>query len=236
MRIMDEYYYDHPTTGKVGFTDYLRSIGYDINVKRVKRLMGVMGLEAIYPRKILTKQGDAKYIYPYLLRNLSIIRLNQVWSTDITYIPIQGGFMYLYVIIDVYSRYIIGWRLSNSISASNCYFLLQECIDKYGVPEIINTDQGTQYTSKGWSDLLTQNGIKISMDGRGRCKYNIWIERFWRTIKHDYIYCFPAETVIELTQGIDNWIGYYNNTRSHQGINHEIPCNWYFKNLEQIAS
>lgn len=235
MRIMDEYHYDHPTTGKIGFTDYLKSIGYHVNVKRVQRLMKVMDITAIYPRRSLTHQGVPKYIHPYLLRNLNITHPNQVWSIDITYIPMKNGFMYLYAIIDVYSRYIVGWHLSNSLSASNCRTLLQECIDKYGTPEIVNSDQGSQFTTKEWEGLLTKNVIKISMDGKGRCKDNIWIERFWRTIKHEYIYCFPTEIVSELRKGIDNWMAFYNHRRPHQGIDHNIPGNLYNLQRTNVA-
>ena len=160
MRIMDEYYFEHPTTRKIGFTDHLRSIGYNINIKRVKRLMDEMGLEAIYSRKNLTKQGAPKYIHPYLLRHLQITHVNQVWSTDITYIPMENGFMYLYAIIDVYSRFIVGWRLSNTLSASNCQELLKECVAKYGAPEIVNSDQGSQFTTLEWVNLLTETRLK----------------------------------------------------------------------------
>lgn len=186
-----------------------------------------MGLEAIYPKKCLSKGGKPKFIHPSLLRNLAITRRNQVWSTDISYIPMENGFMYLYAIIDVYSRYVLGWRLSNTLSASNCYELLQECVDIYGTPKIVNTDQGRQYTTAEWENLLKRNNIQISMDGRGRCKDNIWIERFWRSIKQEYIYLFPTNDVKELRMGIDRWIRYYNYQRPHQGIEGAIPSNVY---------
>lgn len=148
-------------------------------------------------------------------------------STDISYIPMEGGFMYLYAIIDVYSRYILGWRLSNTLSATNCYELIQEYIDTYGAPEIVNTDQGRQYTTAEWENLLKSNNIFISMDGRGRCKDNIWIERFWRSIKQEYIYFFPTNNVKELRDGIGKWIRYYNYQRPHQGLEGSIPSNVY---------
>ena len=131
--------------------------------------------------------------------------------------------MYLYAVIDVYSRFIVGWRLSNSLSASNVYELMQECIDTHGAPEIVNTDQGSQYTTSNWVNLLKANGIQISMDGKGRCKDNIWIERFWRSIKQDYVYLHPTDSVSELRSGIDHWIRFYNNERPHQGIGGSIP-------------
>ena len=227
MAIMDRYYLEHPTTGKKGFTDYLCLLGYNINIKRVRRLMAVMGLEAIYPKKCLSKGGRPKYIHPYLLRGLEITHRNQVWSTDISYIPMENGFMYLYAIIDVYSRYVLGWRLSNSLSASNCYELLEECIDVYGAPEIVNSDQGRQYTTAEWERILKSHNILISMDGRGRCKDNIWIERFWRSIKQDYIYLHPTSDVLELRAGIDKWIRFYNYERPHQGLDGKAPSTLY---------
>lgn len=227
MAIMDRHFLDHPTTGKRGFRDYLRTLGYHVNTKRVKRLMDLMGLEPIYPKKCLSKGGVSKYIHPYLLRNLTIDHRNQVWSTDICYIPMEGGFMYLYAIIDVYSRYVLGWRLSNSLSAINAYELLQECIDTYGAPEIVNSDQGRQYTTAEWENILKSHGIRISMDGRGRCKDNIWIERFWRSIKQDYIYLHPTANVKELREGIDRWIRFYNYERPHQGLKGCIPSSVY---------
>jgi putative transposase len=172
--------------------------GYTINHKRVRHLLRKMGLIAIYPQKNLSLGGCSKYFHPYLLRNIEITYPNQVWSTDISYIPMKEGFMYLYAIIDVYSRFIVGWKLSNTLSASNCYKLVEDCIKLYGVPKIINSDQGSQYTTKNWKELLNKNNIQISMDRKGRCKDNIWIERFWRTIKQEYIYINPSDTVDEL--------------------------------------
>jgi len=227
MKIMDRHYIEHPTTGKRGFTDYLNINGYHVNIKRIRRLMDVMGLEAIYPKRCLSRGGRSKYIHPYLLRNLAITHRNQVWSTDISYIPMENGFMYLYAIIDVYSRYVLGWRLSNTLSATNCYELLQDCVDTYGAPEIVNTDQGRQYTTADWENLLKGNHILISMDGRGRCKDNIWIERFWRSIKQEYIYLFPTNDVKELREGIDKWIRFYNYQRPHQGLEGSIPSKVY---------
>jgi len=227
MEIMDKHYMEHPTTGKKGFTDYLRLQGFDINIKRVRRLMSVMGIEAIYPQKCLSKGGKAKYIHPYLLRNLDITHRNQVWSTDISYIPMENGFMYLYAMIDVHSRYILGWRLSNSLSATNCYELLEECVETYGAPEIVNTDQGRQYTTAEWENILKRHGVRISMDGKGRCKDNIWIERFWRSIKQDYIYLHPTSDVQELRAGIDRWIRFYNYERPHQSLRGQSPSTVY---------
>ena len=227
MEIIDEYYLDHPTTGVKTMTMVLREKDYTVNEKRVRRLMRRMNLMAIYPRKCLSKGGKPKYVHPYLLRDLEITRRNQVWSTDISYIRMVGGFMYLYAIIDVYSRYVVGWKLSNTLSADNVHEMLKESIRKFGTPEIINTDQGSQYTTKAWEDLLKENGILISMDGRGRCKDNIWIERFWRTVKQEYVYINPTDSVVELRQGISDYIEFYNYERPHQSIGEVLPARSY---------
>lgn len=195
MKRMDEIYTEHPTSGVLTMRDKLSMDGYMVNVKRIRRLMREMGLEAVYPQRKLTKQGQAKYVHPYLLRNLVIDHSNQVWSSDITYIPMKRGFMYLYAIIDVYSRYILGWRLSNTLEKTNCIELLKECVERHGAPEIINTDQGSQYTTPDWIRAVKIHGSMVSMDGRGRCKDNIWIERFWRTLKQDYVYLYPTNNV-----------------------------------------
>lgn len=227
MKRIDELYLEHPTAGVLTMVSLLELKGIHVGVKRVRRLMRVMSLMAIYPQKCLSKGGDAKYFHPYLLRHLDIVRPNQVWSTDISYIPMKGGFMYLYAVIDVYSRFIVGWRLSNTLSASNCYELIEDCIKVYGAPEIVNSDQGSQYTTRKWKQLLEGYGIKVSMDGKGRCKDNIWIERFWRTIKQEYIYLNPAETVSELREGIGEFIKYYNYRRPHQSLSSMLPAMKY---------
>jgi len=228
MQHMDEIYMDHPTAGVLTMVNLLSLLyGINVNHKRVRRLLRIMGLEAIYPKKCLSRGGTVKYVKPYLLRHLDITHRNQVWSTDISYIPMPHGFMYLYAIIDVYSRYIVGWRLSNSLSASNCIELVEECVEKHGTPEIINSDQGVQYTCAEWEATLNKLGIQISMDGRGRCKDNIWIERFWHTIKQEYIYINPQDDAKKLRSGIDGFIDYYNNKRPHQGIGNDLPASRY---------
>jgi putative transposase len=165
----------------------------------------------------LSKLGLAQYIKPYLLRGLKIARPNQVWCTDITYIPMRRGFLYLTAIMDVYSRKILAWGISNTLEAAWCVRVLEEAIDRYGCPEIMNSDQGSQYTSFVWTSFLEKKGIKISMDGKGRATDNAWIERFWRTIKKNHLYLNPAETGTDLYRQVDYYINYYNN-RFHQGI------------------
>lgn len=218
MNKMDKYSLDHPTSRDRTMVSFLAMDGIVVIHKRICRLMKAMGLECICPKKCLSKGGRPAYHFLHLLRHLDITRPNQVWSTDISYIAMPNGFMYLYAIIDVYSRYILGWRLSNDLTTSNCTELLDECIAKHGAPEILNTDQGCQYTSKEWTEALERYGIRISMDSRGRCKDNIWIERFWRTIKQEYIYLNPTDDVTQMRNGISNFVEYYNYRRPHQSL------------------
>lgn len=227
MNEIDRISFDHPTTGVRSMTLWLRNMGYKINHKRVSRLMHNMGIEAIYPHKCLSNNDKPTYKAPYLLRNMEINTKNQVWSTDISYIPMENGFMYLYAIIDVYSRCIMGWSLSNTLHASNCVELLHKCVAKNGVPEIVNTDQGSQYTGIEWKRALDSYGIRMSMDGRGRCKDNIWIERFWRTIKQEYVYLNPTDNTKELRRGIEDYIKEYNEKRPHQSLKGKTPWSYY---------
>ena len=178
MRIMDEHYLEHPTEGVIRMRDMLLAMGFVVNHKRVRRLLRLMGLMAIYPKKNLSKLGLKKYIHPYLLKGLDISRPNQVWAIDITYIPMKNGFMYLTAIIDIYSRYIVGWGLSNTLEAEASLSVLKQAIKDHGKPEIINSDQGSQFTCEQWVEYLKKNDIKISMDGKGRAIDNIFIERF----------------------------------------------------------
>lgn len=228
MRLVDESMLEDPTLGVIGMTDELSEHGYHVNVKRVRRLMRLMGVQTIYPKKNLSKLGKAEYIRPYLLRNLDIVRPNQVWAIDISYIPMKKGFMYLTAIIDVYSRYIVGWQVSNSMEKETQTSLLKAAIERYGKPEIINSDQGAQYTSEHWVSFVESHKIKISMDGKGRATDNAFIERFFRTIKQKHIYLFPADNGLDLHQGIARFIKKYNN-RKHQGIQRTKPIHRYLK-------
>lgn len=210
--------------------DYLSTLCIIVGPKRVRRLMRLMGITAIRAQKSLSKTGSTKYRMPYLLKGLTIDHSNQVWSIDITYVPMSHGFMYLTAIIDVYSRCIMAWGLHNNLDAQNSIEVLRAAVERYGCPEIINSDQGCQYTSREWIETCTGLCIAISMDGRGRCKDNIWIERFWRTIKYDYIYICPEDDVVSLRNGIADFIDYYNCRRPHQGIDHQIPQSRYIQN------
>jgi len=231
MRIMDAHYMEHPAEGVLRVQDHLLTLSLIVNVKRVRRLLRLMGIMALFPKRNLSKLGLLKYIRPYLLRKLQIDHSNQVWEIDITYIPMAKGFMYLTAIIDVYSRFVVAWDVYNTLEAENCLNVLKMAITKYGKPEIVNSDQGSQFTCPLWVDYLEsaenpENKIQISMDGRGRAKDNIFIERFWRTVKYDYVYLRPAENGTELYIGLKAFIERYNNKR-HQGLGRKIPANLY---------
>ena len=223
MRIMDEHYLKHPTEGVISMQDLLFALGFLVNHKRVRRLLRLMGLMAIYPKKNLSKLGLKKYIHPYLLKGLNINRPNHVWEIDITYIPMKNGFLYLTAIIDVYSRYIVGWGISNTLEADATLSVLKQAIKEHGKPEIINSDQGSQFTCDQWVGYLSEEGIRISMDGKGRAVDNIFIERFFRSLKYNHVYLHPASDGLELYKGIQEYIDYYNNTKCHQGIGRQIP-------------
>jgi len=230
MELMDRIHLKYPTFGVLRMQDELEEKGFKVNVKRIRRLRNKMGIQTIYPKRNLSKWGKAKYIHPYLLKNLKITRSNHVWEIDITYIPMAKRFMYLTAVIDVYSRFIVGWQLSNTLDKETQTELIEDLFEQYGTPEIINSDQGSQYTCDNWIDCLKDNNVKISMGGKGRAKDNIFIERFWRSIKYDYIYLNPAENGLELYQGIDIFIKEYN-LRKHQGIDRQKPINLQGKRI-----
>jgi putative transposase len=227
MRIMDEHYLEHPSEGVIRMQDMLFALGFLVNHKRVRRLLRLMGLMAIYPKRNLSKLGLKKYIHPYLLKGLDINRPNQVWEIDISYLPMKNGFLYITAIIDVYSRYIVGWGISNTLEAEASLSVLKQAIKDHGKPEIVNSDQGSQFTCEGWVSYLKEEDIRISMDGKGRAIDNIFIERFWRSLKWDYVYLHPANDGVELFQGVKKHIHYYNNTLHHQGIDRRIPVTLY---------
>ena len=209
MHLMDKHLTLHPTEGVESMVLLLRNLGYPVGPKRIRRLFKIMGRQTIYRRKNLTKAGLKEFIRPYLLRNLKITHANQVWCTDITYIPMKCGFMYMTAIIDVYSRKIVGWGISNSMNALWCRNVLEDAIATHGKPDIINSDQGSQYSSALWTQYLEKEGIQISMDGKGRALDNIWIERFWKSLKYDYIFLNPADDGLELLEGVQRHISYY---------------------------
>lgn len=229
MRLIDEYHLNHPTYGVLQIQDYLHSLEYEVNHKRVRRLMRLMRINAIYPKRNLSKLGLARYIRPYRLRGLEIVHPNQVWQIDITYIPMAMGFMYLVAIIDVYSRFVVGWDVFNSLDAENPVTVFQQAVFQYGKPQIINSDQGSQFTCLLWTKNVEDSGITISMDGKGRAIDNIYIERLWRTVKQDYVYLYPATDGIELYHGLRDFFIHYNTRKTHQGIGRQIPADLYIQ-------
>jgi putative transposase len=231
MEAIDRYFIDHPYYGVERMTDYLNiDLGYMVNVKRVRRLYKLMNLQTIYAKPKTTKRNQSHAVYPYLLRDMKIERPNQVWQTDITYIPMFRGFMYMAAIIDVYSRKVLNWSTSNSMTADWCKELLEDTIQMYGAPEIHNSDQGSQYTSQEYIETLKKHQIKISMDGKGRALDNVYIERFWRSIKQEKIYLNPPNGGMELYQMVKEYIQFYNEKRRHTKIGMMPPDQKYYQN------
>ena len=228
MRLIDEQYLKTPSWGSRSMRNYLRRLGYKINRKRVQRLMRLMGLEAIYPKPKTSRPHPAHKVYPYLLRNMVVERPNQVWAADITYIPMNRGFMYLVAVMDWHSRKILSWRISNTLDTEFCTEAVEEALSRYGAPEIFNTDQGAQFTSSEFTRLLKSHKVQISMDGRGRVQDNIFIERLWWTLKYQYLYLWSFNNGTELKQGLGQWFEFYNSERSHQALDNLTPDEVYF--------
>lgn len=227
LRIIDEQYFKTPFYGVNRLTALLRELGYRVNPKRVRRLMQVLDWRTIYRAPKTTMSNKEHKKYPYLLKDICINRINQAWSTDITYIPMRTGFMYLMAVIDLHSRYVLHWSLSNTMSADWCCEVLQETIEKHGKPEIFNTDQGSQFTSDVFIKVLTDNEIKISMDGKGRALDNIYIERLWRSVKYEHIYLNVYENGLSLWKGLEGYFRFYNNERPHQSLSYKTPAKCY---------
>jgi putative transposase len=227
-RLIDEQYTLTPFYGSRRIKVSLLRNGHEINRKHVQRMMREMGLEAIYPKPHLSQTHPEHKIYPYLLRDVMVDRKDQVWAADITYIPLSRGFMYLVAIIDWWSRYVLAWQMSTSLDTSFCLEALEMAL-QFGKPEIFNTDQGSQFTSSVFTGTLKDNDILISMDGRGRCMDNIFIERLWRTVKYENVYLMHYESVSEGRQGINSYLGLYNNQRPHQALKYQTPAEVYFQ-------
>lgn len=214
---------------------YLTNMGYQVGNKRVRRLMRLMGIEAIYPKVHTTKANPENRRYPYLLGNMDITRSNQVWCADITYIPMRKGYMYLVAVMDWHSRKVLSWRLSNTMDTDFCLSALEEAISRYGHPQIFNTDQGSQFTSDAFTGCLFREGIKISMDGRGRWMDNVFVERLWRSLKYEEVYLNAYENGSEARIGIGDWIAFYNSVRPHSSLGGETPDNFYEAELRNAA-
>ncbi len=222
MRLLDEQYTATPFYGVARMTAWLRQQDYKVNPKRVRRLMRQMGLEAIYPKPRLSQPGNGHRIYPYLLRGLAITRVNQVWSTDITYIRLRQGFVYLVAILDWFSRYVLSWEVSTTMESSFCISALEWALRK-AQPEIFNSDQGAQFTSAEFTECLQQRGVLISMDGRGRALDNVFVERLWRTVKYEEVYLRDYLNVRDAIDGLSEFFQFYNCRRLHQALNYRTP-------------
>jgi putative transposase len=231
MKLIDTQYLETPFFGVKRMAKYLREMGHKVNIKRIRRLYRLMDLHAIGPRPNTSKphKGKDHIIFPYLLRNLDITRPNQAWSMDISYVPVGNGYMYLAAIIDLYSRYIVGWSLSNTMTAEWCKACAKAAIRAHGEPEIFNTDQGSQFTSLIFTNLFEGIKTELSMDGKGRWIDNVFIERFWRSIKYEKIYLEPSDDGIELYGKIKWYMEFYNTRRPHQSLEYKIPVRVYEK-------
>ena len=232
MRQIDELYLQWPFYGSRRLRDKLQSQGYQVNRKRVQRLMQQMGLRAVDPKPRTSQPEKGHKIYPYRLRSLSMTRPNQVWASDICYIPMAKGFMYLTVIMDWHSRRVVAWRVSNTLETEACLEALDEALTRYGVPEIFNTDQGAQYTSEAFTMVLRAPGITISMDGKGRWVDNVFVERLWRSVKYEDVYLRAHETPAALRIGLAHYFQFYNTERRHQALNRRTPDAVYGANPE----
>jgi putative transposase len=235
MELIDKQYMETPFYGRRKMTQWLREQGHDVNPKRVARLMKLMRVEAIYPKPRTSLPSTEHKIYPYLLRNLEINRPDFVWCTDITYIPMQGGFIYLVAVMDWFSRYVLSWQLSNTMDTQFCIDALEMALCG-GKPQIFNSDQGSQFTADAYTSILKNAGIQISMDGRGRYLDNIFIERLWRSLKYENIFLWHYETVPELEAGLEKYFDFYNNRRFHQSLGYCKPVQLYRRTATHISA
>jgi putative transposase len=226
MRLLDEQYTRTPCYGVLRMAAYLRSLGHEANPKRIRRLLRTMGLEAVYQKPGTSRPNPEHKIYPYLLRGLPIDRCDQVWSTDITYIRLSRGFVYLMAVIDWYSRYVLGWALSTTLDADFCIEAVGKILEARQC-EIFNMDQGSQFTTPRFTQPLLDQGIRVSMDGRGRALDNIFVERLWRTVKYEHVYLQEIQTVQEARSGLRDYFSFYNNERFHQSLDYRTPAQVY---------
>lgn len=228
MKLIDRQYLDTPFYGRRPMTAELNKKGYAVNSKRVGRLMRKMGIECLWPKPRREAINRIYGKFPYLLRNTKIVSQNHVWGTDITYVPVDGGYVYLTAVLDLYSRFVLSWRLSNSLESRFCVEAIEKALE-LGKPRIINSDQGTQYTSRDYIETVQSRGIEISMSGRGRCWDNIFVERFWRSLKYEEVYLNQYSCVEEAAEGIESYIGLYNTRRLHSALNYRTPSQVYWE-------
>jgi putative transposase len=234
LRLLDEQYLETPFYGSRKMVQSLLEKGYVVNRKRVQRLMQKLGLRAVFPGRDTSKPHPEHRVYPYLLRGLEIAQANHVWCTDITYLPIGRGHYYLVAVMDWYSRKVLSWRISNTLDVHFCVDALEDAIAQHGHPEIFNSDQGSQFTSNAFTERLKAAGIQISMDGRGRCHDNIFIERLWRTVKYELIYLKAFEDGQHLKQEVKVWFRWYNEKRFHQGLGYKTPNHVYDESQRSV--
>ena len=236
MRLIDRCHLKYPFYGSRRIRDWLEDQGHTVNRKRVQRLMRTMDLVALYPKRNLSLANHAHKVYPYLLRNLRIDRPNQVWATDITYVPMRRGFVYLVAIMDWHSRKVLSWRLSNTLDTRFCVDALKEAIETYGTPEIFNTDQGSQFTSDDFTSVLKRHDIRISMDGKGRWLDNVFVERLWRSVKYEEVYLKAYDTVMAARRSLGNYFEFYNTERRHQALDRRTPDSVYFNDAAKLVA
>ena len=236
MKLIDRCHLEHPYYGSRRIRDWLEDEGHRVNRKRVQRLMRTMGLAALYPKRNLSLANQAHKVYPYLLRGLSIDRPNQVWATDVTYIPMARGFVYLVAIMDWYSRRVLSWRVSNTLDTSFCVEALNEAIETYGAPEIFNTDQGSQFTSDEFTGVLRQHDIRISMDGKGRWVDNVFVERLWRSVKYEEVYLKAYDSIGDARDSLGRYFAFYNAKRRHQSLDRQTPDSVYYHDAARMAA
>jgi putative transposase len=227
MRLIDETYLAYPFFGSRQMTRWLKRQGEKVNRKRVRRLMRELGLEVIYQKPNLSRAQAGQRVYPYLLRDLAVTRPNQVWATDITYVPVVGGFAYLCAVIDWHSRCVLAWELSNTLDASFCVLAVQRALAAHGTPEIFNTDQGCQFTSSEFTQPLLTRGVKLSMDGKGRCLDNVFVERLWRSVKYEEIYLKSYRSLVDAHAQLDTYFRFYNERRPHSVFDGATPGEIY---------
>lgn len=227
MRKIDEQYFHTPFSGTRKITEWLNREGHLVNIKRVKRLMSIVGWQTIYRAPNTSWKNKEHKIYPYLLKNETITHRNQVWAIDITYIPMKTGFMYLCAIIDLHTRFVVAWSVSNTMTAEWCKSVVEEAIEQHGKPRIINSDQGSQFTSHEYTDFLKSKEIQISMDGKGRCIDNIFIERLWKSVKYECVYLRAFTNGTELYNGLKHYFHFYNSERIHQSLGYKTPAEQY---------
>jgi len=235
MRCIDELHLRFPFYGSRKLADAIRRQGQQVNRKRIQRLMRLMGLEALAPKPTTSEPHPDHVVYPYLLRKLTICRVNHVWAADITYIPMKAGFVYLVAIIDWYSRRVLAWRVSNTLDSSFCIEALEQALDRFGKPEIFNTDQGAQFTADAFTKPLRERGIAISMDGKGRCLDNVFVERLWRSLKYEEVYLHAYDSVTEARVSIDRYFRFYNDERAHQALGYQTPTAFYVGEVNKAA-